>query len=522
VNRTELSPVNLLSRAVAMFADRTAVVSDNRRYTYREFALRVRRLATNLRAEGVGRGVRVAVLSPNTPAMIEAQFAIPAIGGVIVNINTRLTGSEIDYILEHSGATLLLADAQFQDTLDQVSFERSRIRWIADTGEPDDPYEALLLQSASGPLAELSPPALEEDPIAINYTSGTTGPPKGVVHTHRHAYLGAVGQIIESGMGYDSAILWSLPIFHAHGWGYVWSLTAMGGKHVCLRTVDYGRIWSLLEAEGVTHHNGAPIVHSSLAFHENAKRLSRTVTAMVSGAPPSPRLFVRLRELNFLPIHIYGLTETNSTSVCAWQPQWRDLEPTEQARLLSRQGQAFVVADPLRVLDSDKRDVPRDGATVGEVVMRGNLVMKEYHDEPDATAAAFEGGWLHSGDLAVVHPDGYIELRDRMKDIIVSGGENISSVEVEQALLSHPCVSEAAVVASPSEKWGERPVAFVVLSDPSPLPATLLTFCRSRLAHFKCPDSIHVVDDLPKTSTGKIRKLVLREPLWNGYDRNIQ
>ncbi len=505
VNRTELSPVTLLARAVALFPDRTAVVSGSRRYSYKTFALRVRRLATSLRAEGVSDGLRVAVLSPNTPAMIELQSAIPAAGGVIVNINTRLSASEIEYMLKHSGAVLLLADEQFRDILANVSYDTARIRWIADTGREDDPYEQLLAVSRHQPLLGLVPPASEDDPIAINYTSGTTGPPKGVIYSYRHAYLGAVGQIIESHMGYGSAILWTLPIFHAHGWGYVWSVTAMGGKHVCMRGVDYELIWSLLEEEHITHHNGAPIVHSNVAFHANAHRLSRPVIAMVSGAPPSPSLFLRLRELNFLPIHIYGMTETGSTSVCAWHPEWESLGPAAQASVLARQGQAFVVADPLRVIGPDGRDVPKDGESVGEVVMRGNLVMSGYYDDPEATAEAFNGGWFHSGDLAVVHPGGYIELRDRKKDIIISGGENISSVEVEQVLLAHPSVREAAVVAAPSEHWGERPVAFVVLSDTSILPTELMSHCRDRLAHFKCPDLIHVVDDVPHTATGKIK-----------------
>jgi fatty-acyl-CoA synthase len=295
----------------------------------------------------------------------------------------------------------------------------------------------------------------------------------------------------------------------------------MGGKHVFVRTIDYERIWALLEDERITHHNGAPIVHSNVVFHSSAHVLDRPVTAMVSGAPPSPRLFARLRELNFAPIHIYGLTETGSTTVCAWRPEWDELSGDEQAGMLARQGQAFVVADPLRVVGSDDQDVPKDGASIGEVVMRGNLVMSGYYNDPAATAEAFSGGWLHSGDLGVVHPDGYIELRDRKKDIIVSGGENIASVEVEHILLSHPTVREAAVVAAPSDQWGERPVAFVVVADPSVSSSELITHCRERMAHFKCPDEVHIVDDLPRTATGKIRKLILRDSLWGGYARRI-
>jgi len=521
VNRTELSPLAFLNRATAMFADRTAVVAGERRYSYAVFGSRVRKLAASLRAAGVSSGASVAVLSPNTPAMLEAQFGIPAAGGVVVNVNTRLSATEVDYILRHSEAQLLLADEQFQRLIGETSFPQSRVRWISDSGESDDPYEILLASAGDQPALDIEPPASEDQPLSINYTSGTTGPPKGVVYSHRHAYLTAIGQVVESAMRYDSAMLWTLPLFHAHGWGYVWSLTAMGGKHVCLRDVDYDHIWRLLEDEEITHHNGAPVVHTNVAFHPEARRLSRSVTAMVSGAPPSTKLFGRLRDLNFVPIHIYGLTETNSTTVCAWRREWDDLEVGDQAQLLSRQGQAFVVSDPVRVVASDNRDVPRDGTTIGEVLMRGNLVMSGYHRDPASTSEAFSGGWLHSGDLAVVHPDGYIELRDRKKDIIVSGGENIASVEVEQTLISHPAVIDAAVVARPSEQWGERPVAFIVLSDPTVSATDLKTYCRDRLAHFKCPDEIIAVADLPRTATGKVRKLDLREDLWKGHSHRI-
>jgi fatty-acyl-CoA synthase len=277
-----------------------------------------------------------------------------------------------------------------------------------------------------------------------------------------------------------------------------------------LRTVDYDRIWELLEAEQITHHNGAPIIHAGVVEHPAAHRLRPPVTAMVSGSPPSPKLFVQLRKLGFQPRHIYGLTETGSTSVCAWQPKWDELPSDEQARLLNRQGQAFVVSDPLRVIDKLGTDVPHDGRSVGEVVMRGNLVMTGYFREPDATAAAFAGGSLHSGDLGVIHPDGYIELKDRSKDIIVSGGENISSVEVEQLLLTHPLVREAAVVGRADERWGERPIAFVVLEDPAPNAEELVNFCRDQLTHYKCPDQIYIVGRLPRTATGKIQKYLLR------------
>jgi fatty-acyl-CoA synthase len=327
---------------------------------------------------------------------------------------------------------------------------------------------------------------------------------------------------VTTSMTFDTVYLWTLPMFHCNGWCFTWAVTAVAGRHVCLRKVEPGRVWELLESEGVTHYNGAPTVHIGVVNAPAAHRLERQVTVTVAGAPPSPTLLGQLDELNFRPVHVYGLTETYGPyTVCDWHEEWEGLSSEERARLLARQGQAYVIADPVRVVDEHMADVPRDAQTLGEVVMRGNDVMKGYFEQPEATEEAFRGGWFHSGDIAVMHPDGAIELRDRKKDIIISGGENISTIEVEQTVAGHPAVLECAVVAVPDEKWGERPKAFVTLKPGESATAEeIIGFCRDRLAHFKCPASVEF-GELPKTSTGKIQKFVLREKEWGGREKRV-
>ncbi|HXG16367.1 MAG TPA: acyl--CoA ligase family protein [Calidithermus sp.] len=520
VYRTELTPVDFLTRSAYVMPDKTAVVHGRRRYTYREFAERVNRLASALRAHGLGRHDRVAFLCPNIPAMLEAHFGVPAAGGVLVAINIRLSSDEIGYILDHSGARFLFVDAEFEGLVKPLDLGRLHVIRVDDTGSAGDPYEDFLATGRPEPVESWLED--EEEMLAINYTSGTTGRPKGVMYSHRGAYLNAIGEVIETGMTFQTRYLWTLPMFHCNGWCFTWGVTAVAGTHYCLRRVDPEVVWALLDAEGITHYNGAPTVQISIVNHPRAHRLSRPVTVTVAGAPPSPTLLARLKELNFRPIHVYGLTETYGPhTVCEWHEEWDARPVEEQARLAARQGQGYVGFDLVRVVDNDMRDVPRDGQTMGEVVMRGNNVMLGYFRQPEATAEAFRGGWFHSGDLAVWHPDGYIELRDRKKDIIISGGENISTIEVEQCVARHPAVLECAVVAIPDDKWGERPKAFVTLKPG--MTATeqeIIDFCRRHMAHFKAPAAVEF-GELPKTSTGKVQKFVLREKEWRGREKRI-
>jgi fatty-acyl-CoA synthase len=511
VFRTELTPLSFLRRSAAVFPDKTAVVHGNRgsSYDYRTLKERVARLASALQAAGLRHHDRVAFLCPNIPAMVEAHFAVPAAGGILVTINTRLNAQEVGFILCHSGARFLFVDTTLKALIAPLDLSDIIIIPIDDTGAAGDPYEAFLASGSPEPVPAVL--ADENETISINYTSGTTGQPKGVLWTHRGAYLHTLGMVIETRLTAETVYLWTVPMFHANGWCFPWALAATGGTQVCLRKVEPALVWELMDTFGVTHYNGAPTVHLSLANHPAAHRVLHPVTVGVAGAPPTPTLLARLRELNLQPIHFYGLTECGPITANTWRPAWTALPAAEQAGHLARQGQAHVTADLVRVVDDAMGDVPRDGQTLGEVVMRGNLVMKGYHDDTMATAEAFWGGWLHSGDLAVMHPDGDIELRDRKKDIIISGGENISSIEVEQILCRHPAILECAVVALPDEHWGERPKAFVALRpDQIATEQELIAFCREHLAHFKCPVAV-TFGELPKNGTGKVQKTVLRE-----------
>ncbi len=520
VYRTELTPVSFLERSVSIFPDKTAIVHGERRYTYREFAERVYRLASRLRSVGLEKHDRVAFLCPNTPALLEAHYAVPAAGGILVAINTRLNSQEVGFILRHSGVKFLFVDLELQPQVAAIDLEGIQVVRIDDTGAADDPYEVFLAGGSPGQVESWLKD--EEETISINYTSGTTGNPKGVMYTYRGAYLNALAEVLSTGLSSASVYLWTLPMFHCNGWCFTWGVTAMGGTHVCLRKVDPSSVWELFESEGVTHFNGAPTVQIFLVNHPKAHRLDRQITVTIAGAPPSPTLLGQMKALNFRPIHVYGLTETYGPyTICEWHAEWDHLPQAEQARLLARQGQANATSDRVRIVDAAMNDVPRDGQTMGEVVMHGNNVMKGYYENPAATAKSFEGGWFHSGDIGVWHPDGYIELRDRAKDVIISGGENISTIEVEQAVAGHPAVMECAVVAIPDEQWGERPKAFVTLKPgQSATEAEIIAFCRERLAHFKCPASIEF-GDLPKTSTGKVQKFVLREKEWAGRAKRI-
>jgi acyl-CoA synthetase (AMP-forming)/AMP-acid ligase II len=519
VSRTELDPISFLKRSATIHADRTAVVHGELRRTYGELEARVSRLASALRGRGIERRDRVAVLCPNTPALLEAHFGVPASGGVLVAINSRLSPPEIRAILEHSGARTLIVDAELAGQVADPPAGLDIVR-VDDDATADDPYEQLLAEG--DPAAAPRVLEDEEEPISINYTSGTTGKPKGVVYTHRGAYLNALGELIEAELGLRPVYLWTLPMFHCNGWCFPWAVAAAGGTQVCLRAVEPGEIWRLLREEGVTHYCGSPTVQIGLVNHPDAAPLERPVTAMVAAAPPSPTLLARLDELNIRVVHVYGLTETYGPhTVATPRDGWDEVSPEERARLLARQGQGQTVADLVRVVDKDMDDVPRDAATMGEVVMRGNNVMAGYYDAAETTAEAFRGGWFHSGDLAVWHPDDAIELRDRGKDIIISGGENISTIEVEQVVSRHPAVLECAVVAIPSERWGERPKAFVTLKDgAAATEREIIDFCRDQIAHFKCPDAVEF-GPLPKTSTGKVQKFALREREWEDREKRI-
>ncbi|GAC1630541.1 MAG: acyl-CoA synthetase [Ktedonobacteraceae bacterium] len=520
VYRTELTPLSFLERSALIYPDKVAVVHGDRHYTYRQFAERVYRLASRLRAIGLQKYDRVAFLAPNTPALLEAHYGVPAAGGILVAVNTRLHAREVAFILKHSGVKYLFVDAELYPLIENSDLGDIHVVRIQDTGTEDDPYESFLSAGSPHPIASWLED--EEETISINYTSGTTGNPKGVMYTYRGAYLNALAEVIESGVSSSSVYLWTLPMFHCNGWCFTWAVTAVGATHVCLRKLDPVLIWDLIERERVTHYCGAPTVQILLVNHPKAHRLDHELVATVAGAPPSPTLLGQLKKLNIRPVHVYGLTETYGPySVNEWHEEWAHLPEEEQARRLARQGQGNVVADRLRVVDAHMNDVPRDGQTMGEVLMHGNNVAKGYHANPTATETSFEGGWFHSGDIGVMHSDGSVELRDRAKDVIISGGENISTIEVEQAIAQHPAVMECAVVAIPDEKWGERPKAFVTLKpNQSVTEQEIIAFCRERLAHFKCPAAV-TFGELPKTSTGKIQKYVLRDKEWAGHEKRI-
>jgi fatty-acyl-CoA synthase len=501
-----LTPLEFLSRSSSAYRDCTAEVDGDRRLNYAEMQHRVNSFGAALQQAGIVPGDRVAVLARNGLLPLEAHFAVPLIGAVLVTLNIRLQCGELSTILNHSGAKILLGDGDLLAPLQAIRGGTPGVeRMITD-------YESFLSE-ATGPITPHAP--AEEDVISINYTSGTTGVPKGVMYTHRGAYLNAIGEVVEHGLSYRSVYLWTLPMFHCNGWCFPWAIVAVGGRHICLSEMNAERATNLIQDEGVTHLCGAPIVVRTLTEYcsQHGIRFDGGLKMVVAAAPPPPAVLRAAEAIGIEMNHVYGLTETYGPhSVCAWHSDWDDAPLEKRALLKARQGVPYVAfGTDMRVVDENMHDVAADASQVGEVVMRGNNVMLGYYRDPDATATAFRGGWFHSGDLAVMHPDGYIEVRDRAKDIIISGGENISSLEVERVLYEHPAVLEAAIVARPDDKWGEVPHAYVLLRDTAAVSEQeLIDFCRQRLAHFKCPKAIHF-GALPKTSTGKIRKNVLRQ-----------
>ena len=527
-NYVPLTPLSFLARSAAVYPDKPAVIHGDRTFTYAEFAARCRRLASALTRRGVGPGDTVAVMAPNVPAMLEAHFGVPMAGAVLNALNYRLDARTIAFLLEHSEAKVLITDREFAETIEAALGQSRRRPLVIDIDDPlyegdgrrlgETDYEALLAEG--DPELEPVRPADEWQAICLLYTSGTTGNPKGVVYHHRGAYLNALGNALAFGLTPRTVYLWTLPMFHCSGWTYTWATTAVGGTHVCLRRVDPALIFPAIARHRVTHMCGAPVVMTMLihAPAETKVAFDQVVEFATGGAAPPTPVIAGMEAMGFRVTHLYGLTESyGPATVCAWQEEWSGLDLNARSLLMARQGVRYPTLEGMQVANPEThRPVPRDGETLGEVMLRGNTIMKGYLRNDAATRDAFREGWYHTGDLAVWHPDGYIEVKDRSKDIIISGGENISSLEVEECLYRHPQVMEAAVVARPDEKWGETPCAFVVLK-PGAKPtstADILAWCRGHLAGFKVPKTV-VFGELPKTSTGKIQKFVLRERARN-------
>jgi fatty-acyl-CoA synthase len=525
-NHEPLSPLSFLPRAAAVFPSHTAVIHGEERYTWAEAHARCRLLAAALAERGIGLGDTVAAMLPNTPPLFEAHFGVPMAGAVLNALNVRLDPATIAFILEHGEAKALITDRAYAATIKPALARLGRDILVIDVDDPqlladEEPgerlgqmdYEAFL--AGADPGRDWRPPADEWQAIALNYTSGTTGNPKGVVYHHRGAYLNALGNILVWSLKPHPVYLWTLPMFHCNGWCFPWTVTALAGTHVCLRRVEAGAIYRAIAEHRASHLCGAPIVMQMIlaATPQERRNFDHQVRMMTAAAPPPAPVLAAMAEAGIDVTHVYGLTEVYGPAVvCAWHQEWNALPPDEQARLKARQGVAYPVLEELMVADPETgQPVPRDGVTLGEVFKRGNIVMKGYLKNPKTTEEAFAGGWFHTGDLGVWHPDGYIELKDRSKDIIISGGENISSIEVEGVLYKHPAVAAAAVVAKPDQKWGETPCAFVELKAGIAAGAEeLIGFCRDNMAHFKCPRHV-VFGPLPKTSTGKIQKFQLRE-----------
>ncbi len=526
-NYVPLTPVSFLARAAEVYPDRVAVIHGDWRLNWREVYARARALASSLARRGIGAGDTVAVMASNTPHMVEAHFAVPMIGAVLNALNTRLDADALAFMLEHGGAKILLTDREFSGVITAALEKLATRPVVIDIDDPlahggeligEMDYEAFLAQG--DPAFDWPGPADEWDAIALSYTSGTTGDPKGVVTHHRGAYLNAVGNSVTWAMPHFPVYLWTLPMFHCNGWCFPWTIALMAGTHVCLRRVEARAILDAIREHGVTHYCGAPIVHRMLidAPAEWRAGIDHQVRGLVAAAAPPASMIEGMARMGFDITHVYGLTEVyGPASVCAKHPEWEVLPLDVQAERNSRQGVRYPLQEGMDVFDPDTLlPVPRDGVTMGEIFFRGNITMKGYLKNPEATRKAFEGGWYHTGDLAVIDPEGYVKIKDRSKDIIISGGENISSIEVEDVLYRHPAVSDVAVVARPDEKWGETPCAFVALRDgASASEEELIAFCRERMARYKAPRSV-IFGPLPKTSTGKIQKNVLRERFREG------
>ena len=526
-NFRPLTPLTYLARSAHAYADKPAVIHGDLTYTYAELYGRCRRLASALTGRGIGRNDTVAIMSPNAPAMLEAHFGVPMSGAVLNALNYRQDADTIAFILNHGEAKVLLTDREYSPVIKDAVGRLGRKITVIDIDDPlatsgecigEKSYEAFLGEGT--PEADWQGPENEWQAISLNYTSGTTGNPKGVVYHHRGAFLNAIGNAQVFGLNSRSVYLWTLPMFHCNGWTFTWGVTAAGGTHVCLRTVDPVPIFKSIQQYCVTHMCGAPIVLNMLihAPDEVKCKFQQVVDVATGGAAPPSAVISAMEKMGFRVLHLYGLTESyGPATVCTPQPQWEKLPGEQRAAIMARQGVTYPTLDDLMIGDPETMSPrPADGETIGELMIRGNTVMKGYLKNPDATRAALASGWLHTGDLGVMHPDGYVQVKDRSKDIIISGGENISSLEVEEVLYKHPDIMEAAVVARPDEKWGETPCAFVTLRTDAGLVSdeNIVEFCRQNMAHFKVPKTI-VFGPLPKTSTGKIQKFVLRERVQN-------
>jgi fatty-acyl-CoA synthase len=522
-NYFPLTPVSFLKRSALVYPNKTAVIHGERKYSYRELYQRCLRLASALKARGIGKGDTVSVMAPNVPEMLEAHYGVPMAGAVLNALNYRLDADTIRFIMNHAHTRVLITDREFSETIEKALDGVDERPVVIDIDDPlfeggkllgEKDYEAFLEEGSLD--FDPAPPKDEWQSLSLNYTSGTTGNPKGVVYHHRGAYLNAIGQVLAFGLDAETVYLWTLPMFHCNGWCYTWGVTAAAGTHVCLRRVDPAFIFPMIKQHRVTHMCGAPIVLNMLVHAPAEVKIAfdHVVEVATGGAAPPSRVIESMGELGFRVLHLYGLTESyGPATLCAWQQDWDSLDMENKATQMARQGVVYHTMETLTVADPETLEpVPADGATIGELMLRGNTVMKGYLKNPGATDDAFKGGWFHTGDLAVRHPDGYVEVKDRSKDIIITGGENVSSLEVEELLYKHPDIMEAAVVARPDDHWGETVCAFVTLKSDAGEVAdeAIMNWCRDKIAGFKVPRTV-VFGSLPKTSTGKIQKYVLRD-----------